>query len=238
MPVAGRPGSSPAVFDVPTLVWEYRPVQNFELIAGRDSLPAGLETPDLQTFIRKSTDPGSSPYPMQVKAFWWTKRLQVTPYLFGPSDNASAAEHERGVGVVAGVVGWNQHAVVGLTTVDAQADTFDRRMVGAYARLGFGNSWSLLTEHQLIDRTGGLTTGYEAGQTRLIFVPVPWLETWATLEELVTDMPTQAHIVRVTPGFMTRVSEHLLAGFTSREVLTPKGPSLTYSINLTIRLFN
>jgi hypothetical protein len=228
-------GSSPTVFDVPTLVWEYRPVQNFELVAGRDALPAALQTPDLQTFIRKSTDPGASPYPMQVKAFWWTKRLQVTPYVF---DNTSAAEHEHGVGVVAGVVGWNQHAVVGLTTVNAQADTFDRRMVGAYARLGFGNRWSLLTEHQLIDRTSSLTTGYEAGHTRLIFVPVPWLETWATLEELVTDTPTHTHVVRVTPGFLARVSEHLLTGFTSREVLTPKGPSWTYSINLTIRSFN
>jgi hypothetical protein len=175
---------------------------------------------------------------MQVKAFWWTNRWQLTPYVYGPGDHASAAEHEHGAGIVAGVVGLNQHAVIGLTTVDAQAQTFDRRMVGVYARLGFGNKWSVLTEHQLIDRTTGLTTGYEAGHTRLIFVPLPWLETWLSTEELVTYTSTNAHTIRVTPGFLARVSENLQAGFTSREIFTAKGPTRTYSINLTIRWFN
>ncbi len=238
-PLTSTPaGDGAAVFDVPIFVWEYRPVQNFELMVGRDALPAGVQSPDPQTFIRKSTDPGSSPYPMQIKAFWWTKRWQLTPYAYGPADNDAAAEREHGAGVVAGVVGWNQRAVVGLTTVEAEAATFDRRMIGAYARLGFGNKWSVLTEHQLIDRTSGVTTGYEAGHTRVIFVPFPWLETWVSTEELVTYTPTSAHTVRLTPGFLARVSEHLQAGFTSREVFTPKGPSWTYSINLTLRSFN
>jgi hypothetical protein len=233
--VAG--GSSPARVDVPTLVWQYRPAEGFELMVGRDALPTGLGSPDPQTFIRLGTDPESIASPTQVKAFWWSKRWQLTPYVFGPAGSEAAATREWGGGVLAGVVGWNQRAVVGLSGDDAQASTFDRRSIGAYARLGFGK-WSVLAEHELATRATNVTTGYVVGHTRVIFVPYRWLETWLSTEELVRYTPTNAHTIRLTPGMLVRVSENLMAGFTSRTIFTGAGESRTYAASLTLKSSN
>jgi hypothetical protein len=97
---------------------------------------------------------------------------------------------------------------------------------------------SVLAEHEVISRATSMTTGYVAGHTRVIYVPYRWLETWVSADDLVTYTATNAHTVRLTPGFLVRVSENLLAGFTTREVFTPKGRSRTYSMNLTLRAFN
>jgi hypothetical protein len=227
-------GGSPVRVDVPTLVWQYRPADGFELMVGRDALPTGLGSPDPQTFIRLGTDPGSTANPTQVKAFWWNKRWQVTPYVFGPAGDEAAADREWGSGVLAGVVAWNQRAVFGLSGDEAQASTFDRRSIGAYARMGFGK-WSVLAEHELAARATSVTTGYVAGHTRVIFVPYRWLETWLSTEELVTYTSTKAHTIRVTPGMQVRVSGNLMAGFTSREIFTGTGRSRTYAVSLTLK---
>src|SRR5262249_30381917 len=230
-------GGGAATVDAPTLVWQYRPVDGFELMVGRDALPAGVQSPDPLTFIRTSTDPGSSAYPTQIKAFWWNKRLQVTPYAFGPAGNEAAENHEWGGGGVAGVAGWKQRAVIGVSNVEARGSTFDRRSVGMYTRLGFGK-WAVLAEHQVIGRNTDVTTGYVAGHTRVIFVPYQWLETWMSTEDLVTYTPTHAHTLRFTPGCLLRVSENLMAGFMARDVITPKGRFWTYSLTLALRAAN
>jgi hypothetical protein len=139
--------------------------------------------------------------------------------------------------MLAGVVGWNQRLVVGVSSVEAQTSTFERRNIGMYTRLGFGK-WSVLAEHEVVSRTTNPTTGYIAGHTRVIFVPYQWLETWLSTEDLVTYTPTHAHTMRFTPGLQLRVSENLLVGFTTRDVFTSKGRSLTYSLNLTLRSAN
>ena len=223
--------------DVPTLVWQYRPVEGFELMIGRDALPTGLGSPDPQTFIRLGTDQGSTATPTQVKAFWWNKRWQVTPYVFGPAVNEADANREWGSGVLAGIATANQRAIVGLSADEAQASMVDRRSIGAYARLGFGK-WSVLAEHELATRATNVTTDYVAGHTRVIFVPYRWLETWLSTEELVADMPTSAHTIRVTPGMLVRISENLMAGFTYREVFTGSGQSQTYAASVTLKSSN
>ena len=39
----------------------------------------------------------------QMKAFWWGKRYQISPYAFGPGGNERSGDHESGGGALAEV---------------------------------------------------------------------------------------------------------------------------------------
>src|SRR5262245_19021714 len=80
--LTAKGGSGKSTVTAPIVVWQFEPSDNLEVMAGRDTLPTGLGSPDPATFIRLSTDPGSPAYPTQIKAFWHTSRWQLTPYAF------------------------------------------------------------------------------------------------------------------------------------------------------------
>jgi hypothetical protein len=229
-----------ATVTVPIFVWQFQPSEGFQLMVGRDTLPTGLGSPDPAAFIRNATNPLSDAYPTQIKAFWRNNRWQLTPYAFGPAGNEPRAAREWGSGVLGGVVLWNQRAVIGMSADKAWAPTLDRQSMGAYARFGFGK-WALLAEHEVAARTirtTSPTTGVVVGHTRAVYVPWGWLETWVSAEELLTYTPTRTHTVRITPGMQARISKHMLVGFTSRDIFTPKGQSRIYSVTLTLRSAN
>jgi hypothetical protein len=226
-----------ATVTVPTFVWELRPSEHFELMAGRDTLPTGLGSPDPGTFIRVETDPGSPAYPTQIKGFWRSDRWQLTPYAFGPSGYEAHAAREWGSGVLGGIVLFNQHGIIGVSGDAARGSAFDRRSIGGYARFGFGKL-ALLAEHEVAARSTNVTTGALIGHTRVVYVPWGWLESWLSTEEFVTFTPTRDHIVRVLPGMQARFSKNMLFGLTSREIFTPKGQTRIYTATLTLKVAN
>ena len=82
-------------------------------------MPSGIGLPDPLTFIREGNDAGDTAYPTQLTASWYTHRLQLTPYVFGPGGDKPVALQQRGAGVVAGVDVWKQRAVSGRDDGDA-----------------------------------------------------------------------------------------------------------------------
>lgn len=147
------PAASASTAFVNTALVHYRPRETLEFAVGRDQLPSGVNIPDLAPYIKSRNRLGYYDSPTQVKMYWWGKRHQVTPFVFGPGGNEASGEHETGGGTLAefDVVG-NQRAVVGTTLLKATARNGDRQMVGGYARLGFGR-WGILAEHDVTDRT-------------------------------------------------------------------------------------
>ena len=220
---------------VPKAIWQYRPKHGIELSAGREELPTGVGLPDPQAYMRKSTDPGTTVYPTQVKAFVYTHRLQLTPFVFGPGGDEDPRLQQWGVGGLAGVDVWKQRAVVGVSLLDSQSPAFDRRSVGAYARLGFGR-WGILAQHELTGRSStaadSLTTQYVSGHTQVFFAAKEWLVTSLGTEELIVDGLTQSRAYRLAPGVQLRASENLTVSFTMRDTFAgaTNGRSRTYSV--------
>jgi len=235
--LTAKGSGGPAIVTAPIVVWQFEPSDNFELLAGRDTLPTGLGSPDPATFIRVGTDPGSPAYPTQIKAFWHTTRWQLTPYVFGPSGYETHAAREWGSGALGGVVFLNGHGVAGVSGDAGHGATFDRRAIGAYTRLGF-NKFALLAEHEVATDSTNVTTGIVVGHTRAIYVPWGWLETYVSAEELVPYTPAKKNTVRLTPGVQARFSKNMQFGFTSREIFTASGESRIYTATLTLKTAN
>jgi hypothetical protein len=239
---AGMSASTAGNLVVYKALYEYRPKENFEIAMGRDEMPSGIGLPDPLAFIRSGNDAGDTAYPTQVKAFWYTHRLQLTPYAFGPGGDEPAALRQHGGGMVAGVDVWKHRAIVGVTSRLSEASTFHRNSVGAYARLGFGK-WGVLAEHDLTSRTMRDETApqpqsqYLAGHTQVFFAPVEWLVTSIAAEHLVVDAANQTHVYRLTPGVQTRISDNLTLIVNMREAFTgvPAGRARTFSIQLAVK---
>ena len=233
--VAGA--NAPVNATLPKFVWQYRVKPGLEVQAGRDALPTGIGLSDVQAFVRGATNAGAPASPSQVKAFWWTNRFEVTPYAFGPSGNeTTSAAREWGGGVLAGV-NLNKRAVIGISGLDGHGSTFDRRTLGAYARLGFGK-WGVLAEHQVIDRSTTATTGTVAGHTEIFVAPREWLMATLVAGELQVYTPTSTTTVRLAPNVQVRVSENLLVSFTSRDTFTPAGRTRTYTFLMILKTYN
>jgi hypothetical protein len=238
--LASKQAAGAATFTVPKAVWAYRPKEGLELDLGREEFPTGLGLPDPQAYMRKSTDPGTTVYPTQVKAFWWNRRFQLTPYAFGPGGDEDPRLRQWGAGALAGVDVWKQRAIVGVSGLDSRSLAFNRRSVGAYARLGFGR-WGVLAEHELTGRSTtdatAQTTQYIAGHTQVFFAPYEWLVTSLGTEELATHGAARGHAYRLAPGAQIRVSENLTAVFTLRDVFSgvSTGRSRTCSIQLAVK---
>jgi len=223
-------------------LYQYRPKENFELAIGRDEMPSGIGLPDPLAFIRNGNDAGDTAYPTQVKAFWATRRLQLTPYAFGPGGDEPAALRQYGGGMVAGVAVWKHRAIVGVSSRLSTASAFRRNSVGAYARLGFGK-WGILAEHDFTSRTTRDTTvqqpqsQYLAGHTQVFFAPVEWLVTSVAAEHLVVDALQQTHVYRLTPGVQARISDNLTLIVNMREAFTGVVASRarTFSVQLAVK---
>jgi hypothetical protein len=224
-------------------LWEYRPKEGVEFAIGRDEMPSGIGLPDPLAFIRSGSDPNDTRYPTQIKAFLWNERFQLTPYVFGPGGDEPDGVRQYGGGVVGGVDIWKRRAVVGLSTRLANAETFDRRSVGAFARLGFGK-WGILAEHDLTSRAAEETPGaaaasrHLAGHTQVFFAPKEWLVTSLAAEHLVANgAAAKSHTYRLTPGVQARISDNLTLILNVRDVFT--GPvdrrSRVYSLQVAVK---
>jgi hypothetical protein len=168
---------------VNTALISYRAGKSFEFSAGRDQLPTGLNIADLSTFIRARNNLGYYDAPAQAKAFWWGQRYLLSPYVFGPTGNEKSGWHESGGGALAefDLLG-NHRTVAGVNVLKATAAAADRRLIGPYARLGFGK-WGFLAEHDVTDRslkTGSLSSFRQTSTYGQLF--------WATREWLVASL--------------------------------------------------
>ena len=225
---------------VPKAIWEFRPKDGIELSVGREELPTGLGLPDPQAYMRKGTDPGTTVYPTQVKAFIYTHRLQLAPFVFGPGGDEDPRLQQYGVGTLAGVDVWKHRAIVGVSLVDSRSDAFDRRSVGAYTRLGFGR-WGILAQHELTGRSSTaanpVTTQYIAGHTQVFFAAKEWLVTSLGAEELAIDSLTHSRAYRLAPAVQLRASENLTVAFTMRDTFAgaTNGRSRTFSVLVAVK---
>jgi hypothetical protein len=230
---------------VPLVLWEYRPKDGLDLAVGRDQMPSGIGLPATQSYLQQGTDPGSGAYPTQVKLFWWNRRFQLTPYAFGPGNSdVDSRDREWGEGMLGGIDVWRQNAILGLSVLDSRASAFERRSVGAYARLGFG-LWGILAEHELAGRTitdgPGASTTYIAGYTEVFVAPYEWLVASLAVDELAVSVPANpgSQVYGIAPGAQVRVSEHLTVVFTTRDVFADADAgvrrSRTYTLQLAVK---
>ena len=163
---------------VNTALLSYR-VKAFEIAAGRDQLPTGINITDLSAFIKSRNHLGYYDAPTQLKATWWGRRYQVSSYAFGPGGNEAAGHHESGGGLLAEVdLSGNRRTVVGINVLRGTASLEDRTQFGPYARLGFGK-WGILAEHDFTARNWKAAAPVSFGQTtsygQLFWAAREWL---------------------------------------------------------------
>ena len=108
------PAASGATGFLNTALVHYQPNDAFEIAAGRDQLPSGINVPDLVPYIKARNRLGYYDSPTQVKAYWWGKRHHVSPFVYGPGGNESPGRRREGGGTLAefDVLG-NQRTVIG-----------------------------------------------------------------------------------------------------------------------------
>jgi hypothetical protein len=229
-----------ANFVVSKALFEYQPTDGIHIAVGKDTLPNGLGLPDPQAFSRRQHDPLGTGYPTQIKAFLTKGRFEVTPYVFGPGFDESQAEQQYGGGVLAGMDVWKEHAVVGVTARRSTSDAFDRRSLGAYARLGFGR-WGVLAEHDFTSRVtarGALpASDHLVGFTQLYVAPVEWFVTYLTLDNVAVSGPGDRHVYRLSPSASMRISDNLTVVLSTRDdFIRGFAPnSRTYSISFAVK---
>lgn len=198
---------------VNTALLSYRAKPSLEFAIGRDQLPTGLNIADLAVFIRSRNRLGYYDAPTQVKAFWWSKRFQFSPYAYGPGGNERSGEHESGGGMLAEVdVLGKQRTVVGMNLLHGTATNLDRTLVGPYARLGFGK-WGILAEHDMTTRT--LKTGTQASfwqstsYGQLFWAVREWLVPSLIVERLRVDRPYLERLDAAKLELSARISSQL-----------------------------
>jgi hypothetical protein len=221
-------------------IFEYHPRDGLSLQVGRDALPDGLGLPDPQTFMRRQHDPFGTAFPIQAKAFLWNSHYELTPYVYGPGlDETRRIARQHGAGVVGGLdVG--KRAVVGMTARTAYSDAFDRKSVGAYARLGFG-PWGVLAGHDMTSRVvPGPTPApadYVMGYTQLFVYPAEWFLTSLIVDHVEVSGSATKRAYRVAPAVSMRLSNNFTLGFTTRHevVRGPAPDSRTYVLTLAVK---
>ena len=189
---------SSAVF-VNTALLHYRPRKSLEFAAGRDQLPSGINLPDLVPYTKSRNRLGYYDAPTQLKMFWGAKRYHITPFVYAPGGNEAPGEGESGAGSLAefDVLG-NQRTIAGVTIQRGTAQNGARRMVGAYARLGFG-PWGILAEHDVTDRTRTGPTLEAFRQTatygQVFWAVREWLVASGIGERLRVEAPFAQHLM-------------------------------------------
>jgi len=222
-------------------LWEYRIADGLELAVGRDVRPSGLEMSDYQDFLRASTEPGAATsYFTQAKLFWWTKRVHVTPFVFGPGGGEDRLFRQYGAGVLGGVDVWQQRAVIGVSARTSRSESYTRQSIGAYARLGFGR-WGILTEQELVTRSERTSDAQAVHQymedTQVFFALYEWLVTSITMQYGSFDGFASGYVGRLAPAAQIRVSDKVTVIVFARNLFVdPRRPqSRTYSVQLFLK---
>jgi hypothetical protein len=221
-------------------IFEYHPRDGVSMQVGRDTLPDGLGLPDPQTFMRRQHDTFGTAYPIQAKAFLWNAHYELTPYVYGPGfDETRRVARQHGAGVVGGLdIG--KRAVVGMTARTAYSDAFDRKSVGAYARLGFGR-WGVLAEHDLTSRVvpgpAAAPADYVLGYTQLFVYPAEWFLTSLIVDTVDVSGSATKRAYRIAPAVSMRLSNNFTLGFTTRHAVVrgPAPDSRTYLLTLAVK---
>jgi hypothetical protein len=233
--LAYEPPSNSASFFVNTALISYRPVKNLEFAIGRDQLPTGINVPDLSYLIKSRNRLGYYDSPTQVKACWWGKRYQISPYAFGPGGNERSGRHESGGGALAEVdVFGKQRTILGVNLLRGTSAQTDRRLIGPYARLGFGK-WGILAEHDITDRssnTGAFVPFRQNASYGQVFWAVrEWLVASLIAERLHVDRPFEERLragrfevtarlaSQVTVGISARLQQNQINGRIGRSIM-------------------
>jgi len=181
--------SSPFV-NIALLRYKLRP--SLEFAAGRDQLPTGINVPDPRLFIKSRERAGYYDTPTQLKMYWAGTRHRVTPYIYGPGGNEADGEGESGGGALAEFDVLASHrAVVGVNVLRGRSANGDRRLVGGYARVGFG-AWGILAQHDVTTRgRNNLSDSFrqQASYAQMFWAPKEWLVVSALGERLSVDQP-------------------------------------------------
>jgi hypothetical protein len=180
-----------------TALVHYRHGSTFEVAAGRDQLPTGVNIPDLAAFIKARNRFGYYDAPTQVKVFVAGKRYHLTPFAFAPGGNEPSGERERGTGALVefDLLGHGR-TVVGASVLRGTESSGSRRTVGAYTRLGFGR-WGVLAEHDVTTRERDLFAGSFGQQTsyaQLFWAGREWLVASLIGERLRVDAPFEQRL--------------------------------------------
>ena len=188
-----EPAARSSTIFVNTALIHYKSSAAFELAVGRDQLPSGVNVPDLAFYTKSRNRLGYYDAPTQFKMYWGASRYHITPFVYAPGGNEPAGERESGAGSLAEVdVLGNHRTIAGVTFQRGTARNGDRRMVGAYARLGFG-PWGILAEHDVTDRTrnGPAVVAFRqtASYAHVFWAVREWLVASGTGERLRVEAP-------------------------------------------------
>jgi hypothetical protein len=187
---------------------------------GRDQLPTGINIPDLSYFIKARNGLGYYDSPTQVKAFWRGKRYQISPYAFGPVGNERSGAHESGGGALVEVdVLGKQRAILGVNLLRDTSASVDRRLIGPYARLGFGK-WGILAEHDVTDRSSnnGSFAAFRQNVSygQVFWAPREWLVASVIGERLQVDRPFAERIRAGRLEVTARLASQVTVGISGR----------------------
>jgi hypothetical protein len=209
--LAYDPPTKASTYFVNSALVSYRPTEGFEIDAGRDQLPTGINVPDLSFYIKSRNRLGYYDAPTQVKMFLWGKHYAITPFAYQRAGNEVSGEAEHGAGTLFEVdVSGHQRAVIGVTALRGIETHGERRLVGGYARLGFGR-WGILAEHDRTERrretlddssTSGTTDGttdfkfnQDASYAQLFVAIKEWLVASGIAERLRVQQPYDTRMV-------------------------------------------
>ncbi|MEO8658532.1 MAG: hypothetical protein ABI693_08685 [Bryobacteraceae bacterium] len=222
---------------------QYRPAKkNLEFAVGRDALPTGVYVPDLGSYIRSRNRGGYYDNPTQIKMFWWGKRYQITPFVFGPGGHEAVGERETGGGTLAefDLLG-KQRTVIGATVLRASAAKGERRLMGAYTRLGFGK-WGVLAEHDITDRTFGSTPSFrqQATYVQPFWALREWLVGSLVGERLTIDRPYRESLTagKVELAMRLRSQMTVTVGFRMQRNMLTGGWSPAATLQLALKTVN
>jgi len=209
---------APSVF-VNTALLHYRPTKTLEFAAGRDQLPSGVNVPDLGLWTKSRNRLGYYDAPSQLKMFWTGRHVHVAPFAYMPGSNEDSDDGEKGAGTVAEVVVGQDHAVLGMTVVNATAALGDRQMMGGHARLGFG-SWGIVAEHDFTKRTQVSAARASFSQStsygQLFWAPDDFLVISGIAERLHVEQPFEERLVAGKLEIAARLASQATLGISAR----------------------
>ena len=234
-PLGYDPAPRASAIFVNTALVHYRAGNRFEIAAGRDRLPSGINVPDLSAMIKARNRLGYYDAPTQVKAFFAGARYHVTPFVYAAGGNEQPGEGESGAGTLAEVdLFGRQKTVAGVTLRRGVATNGTRHAFGAYTRLGFGR-WGILAEHDVTQRAR-IVPARDSFRQRTTFAQVfwaarEWLVASAVGERVHVDLPfaerQTAASLELAARFMSqmtvvvsgKVQRNLLTGTQSKSVI-------------------
>ncbi len=209
--VYDRP-DNPYTFFANSAYVSYKPNEHFEVDAGRDALPTGINIADLSVFARARNRNGYYDSPTQVKAWAMGKRYQAAAYAFGPGGNEQKGFHEKGYGGMAefDLLGAGR-TVAGVNALRATSAFENRTLVAPYLRFGFGRS-GVLAEYDMTRRTVNTTGQSFLQRTAYVqaFVAAKeWLVPSLIYEQLRVDNPYRERLDAVKLETSARLTSQL-----------------------------